>query len=47
VEFLVPTPAPVPSITVLALSNVAQVANSETTNLVVNALPNDVFGEGM
>ena len=46
VEFLVPTLTPIPRLTVLLLSNLAQVANSDATDLMVDALFNDVLIEG-
>jgi len=46
VEFLVPTLTPVPRVTVLVFTNLAQVTDGDTTNLVVDTLFNDVLGEG-
>jgi len=45
VEFLVSTLTPIPSITVLVFSNLAQVTDGDAPNLVVDALLNDVLGE--
>lgn len=45
VKFLVPTLTPVSSLTVLGLSNFAQVTDSDATNLVIDAPLNDVLGE--
>ena len=47
VEFLVPTLTPVPRVTVLVFTNLAQVTDGDTTNLVVDTLFNDVLGEGV
>ena len=47
VEFLVATLAPTPRVTVLVLPNLAQVTDGDTTDIVVNALFNDVLGEGV
>jgi len=47
VEFLVPTLAPVPRVTVLVLSNLTQVTDGDAPDLVVDALLNYVFGEGV
>ena len=45
VELLVPTLAPVTRVTVLVLSNLAQLADGDASDLVVDALLNGVFGE--
>ena len=47
VEFLVSTLAPVSSVTVLVFTNLAQVTDSDATNLVVDTLLYDAFGEGV
>jgi hypothetical protein len=47
VEFLVPTLAPVSSVSILLLTNLAQVTDGDATDLVVDAPLYDVLGEGV
>lgn len=45
VEFLISTCTPIPRVTIFILSNIAQVTDGDTTDLVVDTLLDDVLGE--